>query len=186
MRGALRATGLALIGLSLVLPLALLSVVVVAAEQQVTSRASAAQQSETAAPYAQTFAMTILEEQRTIDLWLVDLDTEPFFRQTITVGGTVVSAQIYRFDERALYTSDNGSPDAPAWSVLSPVEPEALGLPDLSAGPAQWAAQFGAGEQQIPLADGTTVNVVIHAVDDPIDPAIFTLPPDAVVTPAGP
>ncbi len=179
---------LIVIGVSLVIPMALLTTVLVAAENQVTAAAvDASQQTPPpAGEYAQTFAMTIFEQDRTIRLWLVDLDTAPYFRQTVETGGSTVSDQIYRFDERTLYTAGSTAAESSTWTSIAPVEPQDLALSDLTTGPAAWAAEFGPGEQEIPVGQGTTVRVVIDSVDEPIDPTVFQVPPGATVTPAQP
>jgi len=139
--------GLLALGVVLLTPMTLLTASVVVAEGQV--RESSLRAREQAPPasgeYAQSFAMTIFEQDRTIRLWLVDLDSEPYFRQTVESGGSTVSDQIYRFDERTLYTTDATAAGA-AWSSITPVEPQDLALTNLITGPAAWAAEFGPGE----------------------------------------
>lgn len=181
-------TRLIVIGASLVIPMALLTTVLVAAENQVTAAAMDTSQ-QTPPPtgvYAQSFAMTIFEQDRTIRLWLVDLDTAPYLRQTVEAGGNTVSDQIYRFDERTLYTADSTGAESSTWTSIAPVEPQDLGFTDLATGPAAWAAEFGPGEQEIPIAQGATVRVVIDSVDEPIDPTVFQVPSGATVTPVQP
>lgn len=183
-----RTVRLIAVGVALVIPIALLTTLVVATENQVTAAAVTASEQSRPDPgtYAQSFAMTIFEQDRIVRLWLVDLDTEPYFRQTIESGGTIVSDQIYRYDERTLYTADGGTGESGSWSSLSPVEPEELALSDLSTGPAAWAATFGPGDQQVPVGQGATLRVVIDSVDEPIDPTVFMVPPGATVIPVQP
>lgn len=177
------------IGVSLVIPIALLTTVLVSTEAQVRAAAVDAASAEPlpAGPYSQTFVMTIEEQDRSTRLWLMDLDTEPYFRQTVETSGSVESDQIYRFDERTLYTADRfADGQAVAWNSVAPVDPADLGLSNLISGPATWAAEFGPGEFDIPIGANVTVRVIIESVDDPIEPTIFELPAGATVTPVQP
>lgn len=133
--------------------------------------------------YAQTFAMSIFEEARTVRLWLKDVDTAPYFRQTIEADGQTVSDQLYRFDERTLYTAELGADGALTWSSVSGLDPADLQLASLTTGPGAWAEQYGPGEQEIPLAQGT-IRVTIESVGEIADSAVFELPEGANPIPA--
>jgi len=174
------------VGVALVAPLVLVLLVLVAVESRAGAPANAdagASAQLPSASYAQTFAMSIFEADRTVRLWLKDLDSAPYFRQTIEVDGEVVSDQLYRFDERTLYTAERGADGVLEWLSFSQVEPASLQLADLASGPAAWAAQYGSGEQMIPLEQGP-LQVTIHSVDEIADAAAFELPQGADPVPA--
>lgn len=66
------------VGAALVLPIVLLAGALIVAERQVTVAAmTGGQQEPPPGVYAQGFSMTIFEQGRTVQLWLVDLDTAP-------------------------------------------------------------------------------------------------------------
>lgn len=175
------------VGAALVFPIVLLAGALIVAERQVTVAAmTGGQQEPPPGVYAQGFSMTIFEQGRTVQLWLVDLDTAPYFRQTVSTDGQVESDQIYRFDERTLYTAEAEVPDGSRWNSITPVEPQDLGLADLATGPAAWAAEFGPGEHEISVGQGVVVRVLIDSVDEPIDSTVFMVPPGAAVTPVQP
>ncbi len=187
MKGAVKGFPLVGMGLALVLPLLLVVAVLVITEAQVRTVSAAPPGGQTPpTQYAQTYAMSILDAGRTVRVWLENADSAPYFRQTVEANGATVSDQIYRFDERTLYTAEVGADGAVTWTSAAGIEPTDIQLSSLNAGPGAWALQYGPGEQQIPLADGTTLSVTIESVNEPLDPLIFQLPADAVVTPAQP
>lgn len=181
--GRLRGLGVIGIGIGIALPFVLMAALLVVTESQVTAGAVASAPPGgpgQSAPYAQTFAMTILDQGQTVTLWVQDLDTEPYYRQSVEVDGTVVSEQLYRFDERTLYSAELDAAGVLTWSRVPDVEPASLGLSSLTTGPAAWAAQFGTGEQQIPMAQGTLL-VTIHGVGPGSVSAADFAPPETVI-----
>lgn len=186
MRRAFGRAPLVALGAALVLPLILVVSALLVVESRLGAPADAAPgaaDQPSASTYAQTFSMTIYEEGRTVRLWLKDLDSAPYFRQTIEADGKATSDQLYRFDEQTLYTAERGADGALSWSSASGLTPASLQLSDLAAGPGAWAAQYGPGEQEIPLAQGP-VKVTIHSVDETIDSDVFELPEGADPVPA--
>lgn len=125
--------------------------------------------------YARSFHMVIREETQDVYLWVRDIDSEPYFRQTINVDDSPVAHQIYRYDEQALYTGELDPDGTFTWSKDENIRPEDLGLANIIAGPALWALELGPGEQQIPIANGT-VPVSIMSVEEPLEDEIFTIP----------
>ena len=173
------------VGVALVLPLVLVVMVLLSVEARSGASAQAgpgAGPQPPVAAYAQTFSMTIYEEGRTVRLWLADVDSAPYFRQTIEADGQVDSDQIYRYDERTLYTAEPDASGELAWSSMPGVEPENLQLSVLTTGPGAWAAQYGPGEHEIPAAQGS-LRVTVHSVDEAFDPTVFELPPGTDVKP---
>jgi DMSO/TMAO reductase YedYZ heme-binding membrane subunit len=127
--------------------------------------------------YAQTFYMVIHDANQDIHLWVKDLDTEPYFRQTVETAGAPIFHLIYRYRERTLYTAERDADTEIVWSRVENVTPEEMELSSIAAGPGVWAAQYGAGEHQIPWA-GTVVHVTIHSVQEAIADEVFAVPDD--------
>lgn len=134
---------------------------------------------------AKTFNLIIRDQGQEIEMWASNIDTEPYFRQKTSVGGTTVSEQLYRFDEKTLYSAQGDAAGNLTWRKRTNVAPESLGLSNILAGPGAWAAQYGAGEQEVPLQQGT-VKVNIISVEQPIDDAVFAAPKDAVLETGAP
>jgi len=132
--------------------------------------------------YSQAFHMTIRDSGQDIHLWVRNLDDAPYFRQTIQVGDSVLSHQVYRYGERALYSAEPDETGNLLWSKTENVSPEQIGLTDIAAGPGVWAAQYGIGEHQMPLEQGP-LSVTIHSVDEEISDEIFDITNEANPTP---
>lgn len=186
MRQAFGKASLVTVGVALFVPLALVLSALLLVESRVRVPVSAGPGTgdrATASGSAQTFSMTIYEQGRTVRLWLKDLDSAPYFRQTIEVNGQQTSDQLYRFDERTLYTAKPDASGKLSWSSVAGIDPARLQLTSLASGPGAWAAQYGPGEKNIPLAQGT-LRVTIHSVGEILDSAAFQLPQGANPVPA--
>jgi DMSO/TMAO reductase YedYZ heme-binding membrane subunit len=128
--------------------------------------------------YAQSFELTIHGDGQDNRLWVRDLDEAPYFRLSTEVGGAAVAHQIYRYRERTLYVAEPG-PDAElTWSRMEDVEPEDLGLVQMVLEPASWAAQYGVGQHQVEVAEGS-LDITVHRVDEPLADDVFEIPEDA-------
>jgi DMSO/TMAO reductase YedYZ heme-binding membrane subunit len=128
--------------------------------------------------YAQSFDMAIDANGQVSRLWVRDLDQEPYLRLTAEVGGSAVSHQIYRYNERTLYLAEQGPDSELAWSSTGNVEPEDVGLLAMARDPAAWAAQYGTGEHRIQVPEGE-LRVTINSVDEPIGDEVFEIPDEA-------
>jgi hypothetical protein len=93
-----------------------------------------------------------------------------------------ISHQIYRFAARALYTKDVGQL---TWSKTENVGPEDVGIANVAAGPGIWAAQYGVGEHQIRVSEGT-LSVTIRSVGETIADEVFAIPESAESLPIAP
>lgn len=140
---------------------------------------------QAAQAHAQSFHMVIRDESQDIHLWARDLDSTPYFRQSVEVAGAPVSHQIYRYGGRTLHTAELGADGELVWSTVENVGPEEAGLSQLAAGPATWALQYGPGEHRIELPEGV-LNVTIHSVDQAIGVHVFEIVEDANSLPATP
>lgn len=145
--------------------------------------ASIARQAQPAQNYSQTFYMVIHEPDRNIHIWARNIDSEPYFRQTVEKGGLIISHQIYRFGERTLYTKDVGQL---TWAKTENVGPENIGISSIAAGPGMWAAQYGVGEHQIKVSEGTVLRVTIRSVGEAIADEVFIIPEGADPLPIAP
>ena len=125
--------------------------------------------------YARTFYMVIKEGGQDIHVWARNLDSEPFFRQRIVAGGSTVSDQIYRFDKKALYTAERNADGQLSWNKQGNVNPESIGIQNIAVGPGTWAAQYGIGEHQIRVTQGT-IQVTINSVGQAIEDEVFKVP----------
>lgn len=134
-------------------------------------------------PYATTFTMTIYSGEQYISLWARDLDTNPFYRQTVEVDGRTVTDQIFRYDRRRLYAARAGTDGDLTWTFYESVQPEDIDLLEVARGPGVWAATYGVGSQELP-ANGETITVMITSVGEPIPDATFELPAGTTLTPA--
>lgn len=125
--------------------------------------------------YAQSFHMIARDGSQDIHLWARNLDSAPYFRETVEVGGTAVSHTVYRYDERATYSAQLDQSGQMVWSKSENVEPEKVGLSGILAGPGTWAIQYGKGEHQINLNE-KVLNVTIDSVNEAISDEVFKLP----------
>lgn len=125
--------------------------------------------------YAKSFHMVVRDGNQEIHLWTRNLDSEPYFKETVIVGGSPISHQIYRFNERAMYTAKLDESGQMTWSKSENMEPNSVGLSGILAGPGAWAAQYGKGEHQINF-NNRVLPVTILSVDEAIDDEIFKLP----------
>ena len=135
--------------------------------------------------YAKTFYMVIRDRGQDIHIWVRDLDSQPFFRQKVEVSGKTVSEQIYRADQKALYSAEQAANGQLTWRKQDNVNPESIGVSNIAAGPGAWAVQYGAGEHQIRLNQGT-VQVTIHSVGEAIDDGVFKIPEEVTQEPVKP
>lgn len=176
---ALTKVALPLVGVMLALPVLLIASTMVVLESRLAANAAAGSGAPAPAPeYARSFSMTVYEPDRTIRLWLEDLDGQPNFRQTIEVDGQPVSDQIYRAEERTLYTGEPGAESKLAWSSVEDVGPEELQLTGLAVTPGAWALEYGVGDHQVRVGEGT-LDITVHSVEEDIPAEVFNLPPDA-------
>ncbi|MDP1625312.1 MAG: hypothetical protein Q8L64_06150 [bacterium] len=125
--------------------------------------------------YSQSFYMVINSGNQDIHLWARDLDSKPYFRETIEVGGLPISHKIYKFSERAIYVAQLDESKRLAWSKSENIEPESIGISGLAGGPGVWALQYDKGKHQITV-DGKALAVTIHGVDEVIEDEVFKLP----------
>lgn len=125
--------------------------------------------------YAKSFYMVVKDGNQEIHLWARNLDSEPYFREMVMVAGSPISQQIYRFDERAMYSAKLDESGQMAWSKSENMEPGSVGISGISAGPGAWAAQYGKGEHQINF-NNKMLPVSILSVDEAIDDETFKLP----------
>lgn len=125
--------------------------------------------------YAKSFYLVVRDGGQEIHIWARNLDSNPDFRQRVDVGGSPVSEQLYRSDLKAFYTAERGSDGQLAWRKQENVTPENIGISNIAAGPGAWAAQYGVGEHQIRLAQGT-IPVSIRSVGQTIEDDVFTIP----------
>lgn len=164
---------LGLVGLSLAAPVLLAATLVLilsgrlAGNQPPGGPAQAAPQE-----YAQSFHMIIRETNQNIHMWARNLDGVPDFRQVVEAGGNVVSQQLYVGAEKTLYSSQQNPSQEPAWNKTGNLEPKDIGISNITAGPAVWALQYGVGDQQVRLQQGS-LNVTVKSINQPIDDAVF-------------
>lgn len=125
--------------------------------------------------YTPTFHMTIHEPGQEIYLWASNLDSNPYFRQTIEVSGIPVSHQIYRNSDQTLYHAELQEDGELNWSEIENVGPEDIGLSEISGGPGVWAEQYGVGEHQIQLSQGILIPITIHSTNEAIAEEIFVI-----------
>ena len=133
--------------------------------------------------YADSFSMEIKDGNQNVSLWAQNLDADPYFRQTISVDGSVVSEQIYRSDEKVLYTAERGPTGSLVWSKTENVNPQNIGIASILAGPGAWATEYGVGEHQIQVEGGVLL-VSVYSVEEAIENSVFEVPADANVIPA--
>ncbi|GAB3796957.1 hypothetical protein GCM10028868_17560 [Virgibacillus kimchii] len=134
-------------------------------------------QTESPENYAQNFEMVIQAEDQDIYIWVRDLDSEPYFRQTVEIEGEPISHQIYRYSEQMLYI---GEPDADmelVWSEIENVGPEEIGILEVAIEPGVWAEQYGTGEHQIQVPEGE-LQITIQSVGEFIADEVFEVPND--------
>lgn len=146
----------------------------------VKGKTAAAGNAQTAKNSAQTFYLIIRAQGQDIHLWARNLDSEPYFRQRTEAAGSPVSEQLYRFDQKTLYSAERDASGQLSWRKQANVTPENIGISKIVAGPGVWAAQYGIGDHKIPLAD-STLQVTIRSVGGVIDDDIFKIP--EVITP---
>jgi len=166
------------VGALLVLPMVLVTGSVVFLDSRITVSAPEVSVEPTSQNYARSFYMVIREENQDVHIWARNLDSEPYFRQTIRIGESPIAHQIYRYDERALYAAKLGIDGRLIWSKTEDVEPRNIGMANIISGPGTWAAQYGTGEHQIQLAD-RTLQVTIHSVREAIGDEVFAILADA-------
>lgn len=164
------------IGILLILPMALVGGSLVFIENRVADAPKASAQPPQ--NYARTFHMTVRDANQIIHLWMRDIDTAPYFRQTTEIGGSPISHQIYRYGERILYTAKLNESMELVWFKTENVKPEDIGIPGLAGGPGAWAVQYGKGEHQIQFTE-KILRVTIHSVEEAIADEVFEIPEDA-------
>lgn len=166
------------IGILFVLPIALTLGSVAFLDSRIITEEQMATTQTIPQNYANSFYIEIKDGSQNISLWARNLDTDPYFRQTVSVDGFVAAHQIFRNDERALYTAERGDNDSLAWSKNENVNPQDVGISNIIAGPAIWAAEYGVGEHQIQI-EGGALPVSINSVEETIEDSIFAVPVDA-------
>ena len=125
--------------------------------------------------YAKSFYMIARDGNQEVHLWARNLDSEPYFRETVIVESSAISHRIYRFDERAMYSAQLDESGQMTWSKSENMEPGNTGLSEILAGPGAWAAQYGKGDHQINL-NNKVLPVNILSVNEAIGDEIFKLP----------
>lgn len=164
---------LVFIGLSLTVPILLITTIVLVVNNQLQSRQpSSAISQTTPQDYARSFHMIIREQEQNIHIWARNLNGTPDFRQVVEANGKIVSQQLYVSAEKTLYSSQQNSGQEPKWNKTGDLEPEDIGISNITAGPAVWALQYGAGDHQIALQQGS-LSVTVKSVNEPIDDAVF-------------
>lgn len=156
-----------------VMPMALATATVVYFDRRLIKEVpeGIARQTQPAQNYSQTFHMVIHEPGQDVYVWARDINSEPYLRLTVEVEGLSISHQIYRFSERTLYAKEVGQP---TWTKTENVGPEDIGIANIAAGLGMWAAQYGVGEHQINVPEGT-LRVTIHSVGEAIADEIFII-----------
>ena len=183
-RRVLTTAALSLIGVMLALPILLIASTMLVLESRLAANAGSAMGAPAqAAEYARSFSMTVSEPDRTVRLWLENMEGQPNFRQTIEVDGQPVSEQLYLSEEQTLYTAEANADSELAWTMVEGVTPEQMQLSRLATGPAAWALEYGVGDHQVPVQGGS-FDITVHSVDEDIPAEVFELPPDAAPVPA--
>lgn len=174
-KNKLQGMAMAGVGILFVLPMALVAGSVVYIDKLITL--SAPEVSAQPAPQgdARSFHMVIRVGNQEIYLWARNLDSAPYFRQTVSIGGSPVAHQIYRYSERALYAAELGADSELVWSKTENIEPGNIGIANIAAGPGVWAAQYGTGDHQIQTPEGV-LRVAIQSVGKAIADEIFEIP----------
>ncbi|MBB5323342.1 hypothetical protein HNQ34_000419 [Anoxybacillus tepidamans] len=121
--------------------------------------------------YAPNFEMVIRNANQNILLWAKNLDSEPYYRQTIEIAGEPISHQIYRYSERTLYLTELDTNMELVWNKIENVEPEDIGILKVAMGPGVWANQYGTGDHQI-----GELQVTILSVGETIADEVFEIP----------
>lgn len=133
--------------------------------------------------YARSFYMDIRDGNQLVSLWAKNLDTNPYFRQTVSINESPISHQIYRDDEQAFYVAEKGDDDVFVWSKNENVTPQEIGIAGMIAGPGVWAVEYGVGENKIQI-ENNTLDVIIYSVDETIEDSTFIIPVDISATPS--
>ncbi len=163
------------IGAFLVLPVVLVLGTILFLDSRITVGDLKALTQSVPQNYARSFSMVITENNQEIALWARGLDDAPYLRQTVSSGGKPVAHQIYRYDERVLYSMKLGADGKFVLSKTENVEPKDTGVADIIAGPGVWALQYGIGAHKIQLTNGVLA-VTIKSVGGPIDDDVFAVP----------
>lgn len=127
---------------------------------------------------ADSFEMILHSDGRDIYFWADNLESEPYFRQMMELDGETISDEIYRYSERTLYVGELDDNSEIVWSAIENIEPEDIGILEISNGPGVWAAQYGTGEHQIQLPEGE-LQVTIISEGEAIPEEVFEIPPEA-------
>ena len=171
---------LALIGIGIlfVSPVALVVGSVSFLDSRIITAEQTATTQVTPQNYARSFYMEIKDGNQNVSLWAQNLDTDPYFRQTISADDSIISEQIYRNDEKVLYTAEIGPTGSLVWSKTENVNSQNIGIANVLAGPGTWAMEYGVGEHQVQIESGV-LPVSINSVAEEIEESIFTVPADA-------
>ena len=171
---------LALIGIAILLisPVALVVGSVSLLDSRIITNPSSSATQSIPQNYARSFYMVIKDGNQNISLWAQNIESDLYFRQTVSVGDLAVQHQIYRNNEQALYEAKAGPDGVFTWSKTENVTPQNIGIANIISGPAVWAIIYGVGEHTIQMGNNT-LPVSIYSVDEKITDDIFAIPTDA-------
>lgn len=155
------------------IPVLLVSTVILTMNSQL-KRGEPSKTSAQTAPseYARSFYIIVRQQNQNIHLWARNLDGAVDFRQLTEENGTVISQQVYRFNEKTLYTIQQSPGQQPVLNKTPNLEPSAIGISNIIAGPAVWALQYGVGDNQVKTQQGV-LNITIKSANQLIDDAVF-------------
>jgi len=163
------------VGILFVMPMALMTGTVAYFDRgAIKEPPGIAEQTQPSQDYAKSFEMVIHNDDQDIHLWAVNIDSAPYFRQTIEAAGEPISHQIYKYSERVLYTAELDADMELVWSTLENVGPEDIGILEVVREPRIWAEQYGTGEHQIDIHE-EELQVTIHSVEETIDGEVFEI-----------
>ncbi len=177
-QGGFQVLALIGIGMLLISPIALVVGSVSLLDSRIITPPSVSVAQSIPQNYARSFYMVIKDGNQNISLWAQNIDSDLYFRQTISIGDLAVQHQIYRNNEQTLYEAKAGPDGVFAWSKTGNVTPQNIGIANIIAGPAVWAATYGLGEHKIQIGNNT-LPVSIYSVDEKITDDIFAIPTDA-------
>lgn len=163
------------IGILFTLPMVLVTASVVFLDSRITVTPLSNMTASITEEYATSFEMVLHENNgQEARIWAQDLDTTPYFRQTIYVEGVPVAHQVYQFDTQTLRSAERNAQGILVWTENKNVPPQNTGLGNVLSGPGVWAATYGVGEHTIQIGD-QTVPVTIVSVNEEIKQSVFTI-----------
>jgi hypothetical protein len=125
--------------------------------------------------YAQSFYLTIKDGNQNISIWANDIDNEPYFRQKVSINNVLVSEQVYRNDEKTLYIAQQSQNNELVWSKQEDVSLQDINFTSILSGPAAWAKQYGVGDHNIQVGNGS-LSVSVLSVEEKNEMDVFNVP----------